>query len=59
MRSMKFHSIVMTVGNQNKPGVIFSHLSKVCPKISMSIQENVIIVIPNLKASVWEYMFVL
>ena len=31
---------------------MLSHLRTVCPKISISNHENVIIVIPNLKASV-------
>lgn len=38
---------------------MLSHLRRVWPKIRIRIQENVIIVIPNLKASVWLYWLVL
>lgn len=39
--------------------MICSHFSRVSPKIRIRIQENVIIVIPNLKASVMLYWLVL
>ena len=36
-----------------------SHLSTVSPQIKIKIHEKVIMVMPNLKASVWLYILVL
>ena len=44
---------------KNNPGVMSSQCSTVSPQTRMSTHEMVIMVMPNLKASVWLYWFVL
>ena len=44
---------------KNNPGVMLSQRNTVSPQTRISTQEMVIMVMPNLKASVWLYWLVL